>query len=348
MAKILYGSQTAVRTGRLRGFTFQRGPYGNVANTTHWLVNRRTITQGQTRAAFRSVVSQWRDLTELERLSWAVSATNTGGAFRAYTAYNIPYWIAHHEIQRTNPYSRTVAAIITGRAEARRATNMQYVAQEAYFTASVNWAATNIIPKVLIAISLTIGEKPTKAEAVSLPPDFTYSDGTVYEWVLSTSIASLLAQLSPGMIWGYWVTPIDASTQAPRGDEFEMFYTIPTVVNVYNQQFTATVNASNKIQSIHLEAAIGDNYPSISLAIAGGIMVGATPTTPFNPNEIIVINNEPMTVANLVGTVDDQNFPANRPITAQSGNIIYLEYVIFNNTISQPVGTRMVASYVIP
>ena len=74
MARIKFGLAISDIRGSISGTTFSSGTYGAYARRRAVPTNPNTTKQGAVRAAFASLTSSWRNLTEAERLTWITQA----------------------------------------------------------------------------------------------------------------------------------------------------------------------------------------------------------------------------------------------------------------------------------
>lgn len=286
MAKILYGGGTAARRGRLRGFTYQRSIYGEQVNTSRWAVNRKARGQGQVRSAFRSVVSLWRTLTQNERDSWALSASDHGGAYQAYVKYNIPYWILHHSIVRENPNQASQVQITTISATAFYNTDGTPAYIRIYVTANVNWEAAALKPLLYAANGNNYGVVPARSNAAVLEPSQIFYLGTQIVIQIDPADFPNVFWTVPGIVLGFWVTPVDSATELAVGSEAPNYLTLPGYTPILNPSLEATATGSPGPITVHIRGTVGKFIEQKVYRLVLNYQVGITPNEPYDQNKL--------------------------------------------------------------
>lgn len=76
MARVKFGVAVADMRGSIAGSTFSSGTYGAYVRRKATPTNPNTVKQGNVRAAFASISSSWRTLTEAQRETWITQAPN--------------------------------------------------------------------------------------------------------------------------------------------------------------------------------------------------------------------------------------------------------------------------------
>lgn len=332
MARILTSASAPTTSGRLSGWTFQKSKYGQQVQKVAWGVNRKAKRQGVTRAAFRSVVSQWRDLTQFERDSWALSAKDQGGAYEAYVSFNIPYWIANHEILRFNPATPDQILITHADSGTSFAPTGAISGLQAHFTADVNWEVAGATVQIYFAATSPVAAPPTRADATLLTTATVIRSGTILSILLDAADFPTPLLQFPGAHYGFWVTPVDDTTAATRGAEQVILADVAPYWTMSSINFTANAHGGLTPVTFSLQASIRPFGQDGTYQFQYNYLVGSSPTTPWDSNQSLPGNTFSCTVSNDLLSVTDHQIAGSGSNLGLPGNIVYLFFSITNNS----------------
>lgn len=88
MAKVEFTGIVANITGKLSGSVFQQSFGGAQLHAKKSPINRQSYLQQVERVAFAELTAAWRDLTDVERASWAAAAPTASQGFNLFVQVN--------------------------------------------------------------------------------------------------------------------------------------------------------------------------------------------------------------------------------------------------------------------
>lgn len=108
MAKIIFSSLVAGIRGKIGGTIFQGGRYGFIARQNFYPFNPSSEKQKIARGRLSGISKEWKDLTSLERASWAVDANSRTQQARRKKVFTVNVLSPFDFFVQTNYYRALV------------------------------------------------------------------------------------------------------------------------------------------------------------------------------------------------------------------------------------------------